>query len=223
MSQTSRNSAVNLASLRNLSPSVENDGSLLICLTNRRVIGYFAVKPLPERPIHPSPSKSVIGTSIANPFGTAGSASGVAMERVPMSTFDNPFDPRRRLNRSGCSCGRHVSQIEHDRDAATATAMRRRRERGEALRGRGRLRGDARGVPAGCRAPRLPEIGRRLDRARARCRSSSRSRPRPRCSRKAARSRRRTSRSASSRSPARRRSSWRSRWASIRSTASTSK
>ena len=37
------------------------------------------------------------------------------------------------------------------------------------------------------------------------------------------RSRRRTSRSASSRSPAPRRSSWRSRWASMRSTASTSK
>ncbi len=37
-----------------------------------------------------------------------------------MSIFDNPFDPRRRLNRSGCSCGRHVSQIEHDRDAAPA-------------------------------------------------------------------------------------------------------
>src|SRR6266545_3133722 len=34
-----------------------------------------------------------------------------------MSIFDNPFDPRRRLNRSGCSCGRHASQIEHDRDA----------------------------------------------------------------------------------------------------------
>src|SRR5262245_11432585 len=37
------------------------------------------------------------------------------MERVTMSTFDNPFDPDRRLYR-GCSCGRHVSQIEHDRD-----------------------------------------------------------------------------------------------------------
>src|SRR5712691_5064271 len=37
-----------------------------------------------------------------------------------MSIFDNPFEPRRRLNRSGCSCGRHLSQIEHDRDAAPA-------------------------------------------------------------------------------------------------------
>jgi nitrate/nitrite transport system substrate-binding protein len=33
-----------------------------------------------------------------------------------MSTFDNPFDPNRRLYRQGCSCGRHVSQVEHDRD-----------------------------------------------------------------------------------------------------------
>jgi nitrate/nitrite transport system substrate-binding protein len=32
-----------------------------------------------------------------------------------MSTFDNPFDPKSRL--SGCSCGRHRSQIEHDRAA----------------------------------------------------------------------------------------------------------
>lgn len=32
-----------------------------------------------------------------------------------MSTFDNPFDPRRELNRTGCSCGRHPSESEHDR------------------------------------------------------------------------------------------------------------
>jgi nitrate/nitrite transport system substrate-binding protein len=37
-----------------------------------------------------------------------------------MSTFDNPFDPKRRLDRSGCSCGRHVSAIDHERDAAPA-------------------------------------------------------------------------------------------------------
>jgi len=34
-----------------------------------------------------------------------------------MSTFDNPFDPRQRLNRMGCVCGRHRSQVEHDYDA----------------------------------------------------------------------------------------------------------
>src|SRR6266705_4915449 len=32
-----------------------------------------------------------------------------------MSTFDDPFDPQRRL-RSGCPCGRHRSQAEHDFD-----------------------------------------------------------------------------------------------------------
>src|SRR5881392_4147355 len=37
-----------------------------------------------------------------------------------MSTFDNPFDSKQGLKRSGCACGRHVSQIEHDRDAAPA-------------------------------------------------------------------------------------------------------
>jgi nitrate/nitrite transport system substrate-binding protein len=46
-------------------------------------------------------------------------SAGATMERAPMSTFDNPFDPQHRLNRSGCRCGRHVSQAEHDRDAAT--------------------------------------------------------------------------------------------------------
>jgi nitrate/nitrite transport system substrate-binding protein len=30
-----------------------------------------------------------------------------------MSTFDNPFDSKARLS-SGCSCGRHLSQAEHD-------------------------------------------------------------------------------------------------------------
>jgi nitrate/nitrite transport system substrate-binding protein len=28
--------------------------------------------------------------------------------------FDNPFDAKRRLNHSGCSCGQHTSQAEHD-------------------------------------------------------------------------------------------------------------
>ena len=35
-----------------------------------------------------------------------------------MSTFDNPFDSSRPLNSSGCACGRHVNQAEHERDAA---------------------------------------------------------------------------------------------------------
>jgi nitrate/nitrite transport system substrate-binding protein len=32
-----------------------------------------------------------------------------------MSTFDNPFDPNRRLDSGGCSCGLHVSEAEHFR------------------------------------------------------------------------------------------------------------
>src|SRR6476660_9969336 len=34
-----------------------------------------------------------------------------------MSTFDNPFDPDRSLRTSGCACGQHVSQAEHDTSA----------------------------------------------------------------------------------------------------------
>src|SRR3982074_471814 len=30
-----------------------------------------------------------------------------------MSTFDNPFDPDRRLRSAGCSCGQHLSEAEH--------------------------------------------------------------------------------------------------------------
>jgi nitrate/nitrite transport system substrate-binding protein len=36
-----------------------------------------------------------------------------------MSTFDNPFDPARRL-RAGCSCGRHASEVEHERAVCLA-------------------------------------------------------------------------------------------------------
>ena len=41
-----------------------------------------------------------------------------------MSTFDNPFDPKGALKSSGCSCGQHISQSEHERDADPAIAMR---------------------------------------------------------------------------------------------------
>jgi nitrate/nitrite transport system substrate-binding protein len=34
-----------------------------------------------------------------------------------MPTFDHPFDPSHRLNSSGCACGRHRSQAEHDHEA----------------------------------------------------------------------------------------------------------
>ena len=63
---------------------------------------------------------------------------------------------------------------------------RRKAERREALRGRRRLRGDAGDVSAGRRPPRLPQIGRRLDRARRDLAVLPARRPRPRCSRRAA-------------------------------------
>jgi nitrate/nitrite transport system substrate-binding protein len=34
-----------------------------------------------------------------------------------MSTFDNPLGSERSLNSSGCACGRHINQLEHERDA----------------------------------------------------------------------------------------------------------
>ena len=48
-----------------------------------------------------------------------------------MSTFDNPFDAKRTLS-SGCSCGQHVSQAEHERDAAgSCNASRSQRQSDE--------------------------------------------------------------------------------------------
>jgi hypothetical protein len=35
------------------------------------------------------------------------------MERV-MAEFDHPFDPHQAVNESGCICGRHRSQREHE-------------------------------------------------------------------------------------------------------------
>jgi nitrate/nitrite transport system substrate-binding protein len=38
-----------------------------------------------------------------------------------MATFDNPFDPNRRLTK-GCACGKHASQAEHDQASDTRLA-----------------------------------------------------------------------------------------------------
>src|SRR5262245_59940762 len=39
-----------------------------------------------------------------------------------MSTFDNPFDPNRRLHSGGCSCGQPVSEAEHQAAALQVEA-----------------------------------------------------------------------------------------------------
>ena len=80
-----------------------------------------------------------------------------------MSTFDNPFDPELRLKPAASAGGTRARRSMITRRATRSSAPP--AERGEALRGRGRLGGDARRVPAGQDAPRLPQVGRRLDRA----------------------------------------------------------
>ena len=81
-----------------------------------------------------------------------------------MSTFDNPFDPDRRLMPvAAVAAGTSASRAPAA--AAGAPAASRSPKRRQALRGRRRLRRDARDVSAGRRAARVPEIGRRLDRA----------------------------------------------------------
>ena len=106
-------------------------------------------------------------------------------EERSMSTFDDAFDADRELSRSGCVCGQHRSAAEHEQ-AALALRCEPVAERGEALRGRRRLRRGAGDVSGGRRAPRLPEIGRRFDRARCDLAILPASRPRPRPSRKPA-------------------------------------
>src|SRR5437667_11457989 len=60
--------------------------------------------------------KRWIGTAIANLPADVGARRRLQDGARAMSTFDNPFDPERRLSR-GCVCGRHRSQAEHDEDA----------------------------------------------------------------------------------------------------------
>ena len=55
--------------------------------------------------------------AIANPLGKR-RYEPAQQGRAIMSTFDNPFDPSRSLNRTGCSCGRHATQADHARDGA---------------------------------------------------------------------------------------------------------
>ena len=128
-------------------------------------------------------------------------------------SFDDPFDADRSLQKGGCSCGGH-SQPGRARNGGPwhrpMLAPRASSSRRWCARCSPRI---ARAAPSCARsAPprRWPPS-----------RSSSRSaRPRRR-SPKPPRPRRKTSRSASSPSPAPRPSSWRTRWASIPSTAST--
>ena len=125
-----------------------------------------------------------------------------------MSTFDNPFDPRRQLTPSGCACGRHLSQVDHDRDAATqlqCAAVESEEKRYEGVVASAVMR--AMFPQDAARRAFLKSVG-----ASTALAAMSQFFPLKTATEvfaQAARSRRRTSRSDSSRSPAPRRSSWR--------------
>ena len=141
-----------------------------------------------------------------------------------MSTFDDPFDSSRRLNSSGCACGRHRDQAEHEHEArlmlqcAPVEEPRSAERRYEGVVASAVLRAvfpkDA------ARRAFLKSVGAATALAAVSqffpLKTATEVLP------KRGRSRRRRSRSASSRSPVRRRSSWRSRWASTKSMGSTS-
>ena len=139
-----------------------------------------------------------------------------------MSTFDNPFDPDRRLRMGGCSCGQHVSEAEHHaaHQLQLQAALESEQKRYEGVVASAVMRAV---FPQDAARRRVFEIGGGGNgRSRAVAILPAEDQ-RPKFSRKAARWRRKTSRSASSRSPARRRSSWRRRWGSMPRTGSTSK
>ena len=79
--------------------------------------------------------------------------------------FRQPVRSRPPARASGMRL-RGASQPGRARRRTAAASMRGGRERGPALPGRRRLGGHACGIPARCRAPRIPQVGRRVDRAR---------------------------------------------------------
>ena len=85
-----------------------------------------------------------------------------ARELAGMSTFDNPFDPKRRLNRSGCSCGQHRSQAEHDSEAQRQLQCENVEREQTRYEGVVAVSGNARCLSAGIRAPCIPQSSRRI-------------------------------------------------------------
>src|SRR6516162_3381282 len=84
------------------------------CLTNRRSIAVFAREGQTERGNRGPLQTGGLARPLLIRGRTPALPAGTTLERAVMSTSDNPFDPERRLNRTGCSCGRHHSQAEHD-------------------------------------------------------------------------------------------------------------
>ena len=92
-------------------------------LPNKQAVDRGFRPPSPDRE---GKSRPLQADGLARPLLIRGwmpvPPTGTTLERAPMSTFDNPFDPERRLNRTGCSCGRHRSQTEHDAQLALRCA-----------------------------------------------------------------------------------------------------
>src|SRR3984893_1022603 len=80
----------------------------------------------PRNPDREGKSRPLQTRGLARPLLIRGPTpvrvAGTTPERAAMSTFDHPFDPERRLDRTGCSCGRHRSQAEHDAQLALQCA-----------------------------------------------------------------------------------------------------
>jgi nitrate/nitrite transport system substrate-binding protein len=100
----------NLFSLANAAAIAQSTGNHLANRLKRREIEAFA-EMLSRRFGLARSLQSGRQTSTTHCLERA----GVAGWSASMSTFDNPFDAKRRL--SGCRCGRHASQAEHDREA----------------------------------------------------------------------------------------------------------
>ena len=200
-------------------------------LPNKRARGWSVPSPAPgrgharsrrprRRCLHvENPQPTLVGTSIANSLAGCRRRSPArrwSAPPCPVSTI--PSIPTAGSHRTGCACGAHRSQAEHD-DAQRqlqCAAVESEEQRYQGVVASAVMRAV---FPRDAARRAFLKVGRRVDRARRALAVLPARRPRPRCSRRAARSRRRTSRSASSRSPAPRRSSWRTRWASTASTA----
>src|SRR5262245_7688806 len=92
------------------------------CLTNRRANSGFHPRGAGRQGESPPFQTRGLARPLLIRGPTPVRVAGTTLERAAMSTFDNPFDPERGLNRTGCGCGRHHSQAEHDAQLALQCA-----------------------------------------------------------------------------------------------------
>src|SRR5262245_31437259 len=93
-------------------PSIVSTPKFRNHATNFRLSRIFVVANISRNPCDISANAEEVGWHVPCLIrGQKPCAGGL------MSTFDNPFDPDRRLRAGGCSCGRHVSEAEHEQAA----------------------------------------------------------------------------------------------------------